>query len=227
MANLAAATDHSVSHALSVAHATLHNDGETNDMERMFTMLANLDSTVRTGFMNVETRLNNVQATLKTITDDVNHLKSTVNIVEDDLTKVKTDVIPNLENKLTARIEQLEQARLESELYSKKQNLLFFNIPPTPSLPGSTEDVVLTLRRHLPDIGVPNAHDIMFINAHRLPTKSPVQGRHLPIITKFANMFDRNMVLNFRPAAKKKFSVSPHLPAVMQQERRRLIPIRN
>ena len=217
------ANDQSVSQALYEAHATLH--GEPNDSSRMFTLLSNLDKTVRTGFLNVETRFNNLQETLKTVTSDVNHLKGAVKIVENDLRGVKVNVIPALEKKLTDKIEELEQAKLQSELYSKKQNLLFFNIA-TPPATGP-EDAEKTLCNHLSAVGVPNVKNLLFMNVHRLPTKSANQDRPDPIIAKFARMQDRNMILSFKPVDGIKYSVSPHLPTVMQQERRRLIPIRD
>ena len=85
-------------------------------------MLRSLDMTVRLGFAKLDAKLNVVQNTLKTITDDVENLKSSVAIVEGDLNDVKKDVIPKLEEELKKKIAALDHARLESELYTKKSN---------------------------------------------------------------------------------------------------------
>ena len=118
----------------------------------------------------------------------------------------------------------LEKARLEAELYSKKANLLFFNIPLASA--AYMEDTEAVLRDHLATIDFPGSVALQFVNVHRLPTKND-STRPDPIIAKFVTMKERNAVLNFKPSGDKKLSVAPHLPAAMQAARKRLVPIRN
>ena len=217
---------HTVSNALSNAHAALHHGHsvQPNEMAQLLATMQSLDVSVKAGFAQMDFKLNTVQESLNIVRTDVNHLKGSLAIVEGDLNTVKSKTIPELENNLKAKISALEQTRLESELYSKKTNLLFFNVPSSTAF--GEEDTEATLCNHLTSLGLPDVGDLIFCNVHRLPSKTTVQGKPHPIIAKFVRMKDRNMVLNFKPDVGK-LSVAPHLPVAMQAERRRLIPIRD
>ena len=118
---------HTVSNALPNAHAARHHGHsvQPNDMSQLLTTMQSLDVSVKTGFAQMDFKLNTVQESLNIARTDVNHLKGSLAIVEGDLNTVKSKTIPELENNLKAKISSLEQTRLESELYSKKTNLLF------------------------------------------------------------------------------------------------------
>ncbi len=149
---------------------------------------------------------------LKDVISDVHHLKGAVSVADEDLKGLKNSVIPTLEKELRAKFTSLEKAKLETELYSKKANLLFFNIPNTN---GAGEDTEATLISHLSSGGFQGLEDMIFANVHRLLTKAAVTGKLDPIIAKFVRMKDRNHVLNFKPTNGKNLSVVLHLPASM------------
>ena len=217
---------------LNSAHAVLHgHDGtmptqtdRSIEFAQLMTMMTSINQSVQAGFTKMDTRLDALQHSLSVVTADVDHLKSAVQIVEDDVNVIKDKTIPELEKDLTDKIEALEKARLEAELYSKKANLLFFNIPLASA--AYMEDTEAVLRDHLATIDFPGSVALQFVNVHRLPTKND-STRPDPIIAKFVTMKERNAVLNFKPSGDKKLSVAPHLPAAMQAARKRLVPIRN
>ena len=62
-----------------------------------------------------------------------------------------------MEAYLKKKIDALEKAKLETELYSKMMNLLLFNIPPATSPTADTEAV---LREYLSSVGLPKYYVI-------------------------------------------------------------------
>lgn len=70
-------------------------------------------------------------------------------------------------------------------MYSKKANLLFFNIPESKG-----ENTEAELRKLISRSSAPDAESIDFVNVHRLPTK---YGER-PIIAKFVKMKDRESI---------------------------------
>ena len=133
--------------------------------------------------------------------------------------------MPDLREELMSEIKNLSDQRIATELYSKRANLLFYGIPETKD---EDSEVVIKgfIKKHL-DI-VPN--DILFANVHRLPTRTTSKdARPKPIIAKFVQMKDRELILSAAPRLRNstmKFGISPHLPSCMQQARQKLLPIR-
>ena len=150
--------------------------------------------------------------------------------MEQELIEIKEDTLPKLKEEFQRKINDLEQARLAAELYSKKSNLLFFNIPPQTA--GRNEDSEQTLRGILLQTNITDSATIQFVNVHRLPTKANPSVPK-PIIAKFVKMPDRDKVLNavnssnITAAQDKNIIAVPHLPAPMQMERQRLVAVRN
>ncbi len=223
----------SVADTLASANSVLHGqrggsfDGGHHahvDLSQLTSIIHSIDNAVKTGFAKMESQFDNINDTLKEVISDVNHLKGAVSVMDEDLKSLKEGVIPKLETELRDKITSLEKAKLESELYSKKTNLLFFNIP---NMDGAGEDTEAVLTSYLSSVGLQGLQNMTFVNVHRLPTKTAVSGKPDPIIAKFVRMKDRNHVLNFKPTNGKNLTVAPHLPASMQAERKRLIPIRN
>ena len=148
-----------------------------------------------------------------------------------EVSEIKSKTVPNLEKELLAKITALEESKLATELYSKKNNLLFFNVPS-----DDGEDTEQVLRSFLTDeLDIDNGESMLFMNVHRLPSRSKETTKPYPIIAKFVLMRDRNMILNKArtkfstpgPNAGKKYAVAPNLPTEMQTERKRLVAIRN
>lgn len=221
-----------VSDTLNSAHAVLHaplhvpiQTDRPTEYSHLITLMTDMNKSVQSGFAMMNTRLDSLQQSVNAVTADVDHLKTAVNMVEDDVKEIKKDTIPKLKKELNDKIAELEKTRLTTELYSKKPNLLFFNVPMSSA--ANMEDTEAILRAHLDAVDFPGSDSIPFVNVHRLPTKDKESRRPDPIIAKFVMMKDRNAVLNYKPPADKKLSVAPHLPASMQATRKRLVPIRN
>lgn len=200
------------------------------DINAVHALLLQMDAKLN----NVNTRLDGLSSQLSTLKVEINEVK--VNLAEQErglqhmdteVVELKEDIIPNIKTELQNSIDKLDEARLATELYSKKSNLLFFNIPSSPA-----EDTEQVLRNTLAKSTLPQVKEIVFMNVHRLPSKQKVPGTYPPIIAKFVRMKDREAVLQTISKATiilgtKRVGVAPHLPAPMQAERKRLVPIRN
>ena len=194
-------------------------------MNTLYEMLTKMDKNMQTRFDGLERQLSKVNEDIKTIKHDISELDSGLKYVDAEMHEIKEDIVPKLERELLAKIDDLNKSKLQAELYSKKSNLLFFNIPQS-----LNEDTEVALRSVLDSTPIKQA-DILFANVHRLPTKASSNIPN-PIIAKFIKMKDRDAVLDavIRAEIKvdsKKIIAAPHLPASMSQERKRLVPIRN
>ena len=123
----------SVADTISNAHTALHDQGGSSasaqpDVAQIALMIRGIDISVKSGFSKLEHRMDNIQQTLNTVIGDVHQFRGAVAIIEKDVNDVKSDKI-KMEANLKEKIDSLEKAKLETELYSKKMNLLLFNIP--------------------------------------------------------------------------------------------------
>ncbi len=206
---------------------TLEHTLASVDMTKLFTMLCKLDTDMKSRFDGISSQITDMRDEFKSLKHDVEELDRGLRYADEEITELKDETIPKLQKDLMDKINDLQQAKLETELYSKKCNLLFFNIPQ-----NDHEDCEVVLRGVLSKSDIPSqkVKDIIFANVHRLPTKS--RSTDKPIIAKFVRMCDRDLVLNGITKCKdiilhdKPVLVAPHLPAPMQQERKRLMPIR-
>jgi len=182
-------------------------------------------------FNELNTQLGEIKTDIQTVKTDVNELKASQNFLSSEVDKINKETIPSVKKELKSRIAELEKVNLEQELYSKKSNLLFFNITQT----SKYEDTELVVRKFIAEKLDLDANNMPFMNSHRLPSRDKKADATDPIIVKFVTMKDRNSVLtasrtmlsNATNAKGKNYAVAPHLPKVMQQERKRLVPIRN
>ena len=127
-------------------------------------------------------------------------------------------------NSLTEENKDLKAQALEAEAYSKKMNLIFYNIPDKPKetlseLRGKLEQVF----RYM-DIDL---NRIYINNTHRLPSSDPDRPR--PVIVKFVSYLDRERVWNHREQLRGKpwnVFVREHYPKEMEENIKLLLPIR-
>ncbi|CAH1268735.1 Hypp3967 [Branchiostoma lanceolatum] len=102
-----------------------------------------------------------------------------------------------------------------AEMYSKKQNLLFWGIQH-----DASEDVEKKVREFMSaKLQVSNADSIPFVNVHRLPR---MKGN--PIIVKFVSQLHRDTVLRhaFNLPPNSGSGVSQHLPVALQKKKQEL-----
>ncbi len=200
------------------------------DLNTLYSALSSISTNMTTQFTTLNSQFSEFKEEIKQVTTKVNELTEGLSYLTKDVDQLKTETIPDLEKKLEERIKAVEQRCLQQELYSRKTNLLFFNIPETDG--EDCETVVRQFITH--ELDIADGGNMSFVNVHRLPTRSDGQ-RPKPIVVKFVSMRDRDVVLKnariklprSRAGADKKYAVAPHLPAEMQLERRRLVTIRS
>lgn len=126
-------------------------------------------------------------------------------------------------NLLKDENENLRLKLRTAEAYSKKNNLIFLNIP------ESDNETPAVLKRKLSDVCVLldiDIRDMCIDNIHRLPGPSHTCK---PLIVKFASFLDRDIIWNRKEALRKKNSkviIKQHLPAEVEKEVKQLLPIR-
>ena len=193
------------------------------DLGTLHELITKMDKSITSRFDGLFTQLAGLKAEVNEVKLGLADQEQGLKHIDAEVIEVREDIIPKLKEELQHSIQQLREATLAAELYSKKANLLFFNIPESKG-----ENTEAELRKLISRSSAPDAEGIDFANVHRLPTK---YGER-PIIAKFVKMKDRESVLTAVSRAaisfgEKKVGVAPHLPASMQAERKRLLPIRN
>ena len=179
----------------------------------------------KSNFTALSLQLETLKTELKEIKSDVSDLTLSVGSLDKDVRNIKEEDIPSLRAELKEEINSLKAQRVAAELYSKRSNLLFYGITQTPN--EVCEDVI---KRFIKDELHLDVNNMLLANTHRLPTRTvSTRDRPRPLIVKFVMMRDRDNVLSAAPHLRRspdRFGISPHLPAVMQQARQKLLPIR-
>jgi len=194
----------------------------------LYDMLENMNRNMTTRFDGIDRQLQKVNEDISEIKKDVSDLDTNLQSLDTDIVEIKEETIPALKAELQAEIAELRKTQLETEMYSKRSNLLFFNISSQGAV--KNEDTELALRSILDNIM--DQSKIIIANCHRLPSKGGNKGP-VPIIAKFVQMKDRNAVLeavtrtNFKLDAGRTLIAVPHLPAEILEKRKRLMPKRN
>ena len=194
-------------------------------MDELRMLLISMKEENKINFAKVTNQLDALQSEFASMKSEVEDLKQSVNFIVNEVNALRDETIPVLRQQLNQEIADLKKARVAAELYSKKSNLLFHGIEERVG-----EDTELVLRNFLTEhVKYDEAKNILFANVHRLPTKNTQGNRPNPIIAKFVQIKVRNEILSKASILKdsaQKFGISPHLPAVMQQARSKLVPIR-
>ena len=201
------------------------------DLTAVLNAVSSMAGEMKTQFAALSVQMSDIRDEIKSMKSNMSAMDKGLSMLNHEVSEIKSKTVPNLEKELLAKITALEESKLATELYSKKNNLLFFNVPS-----DDGEDTEQVLRSFLTDeLDIDNGESMLFMNVHRLPSRSKETTKPYPIIAKFVLMRDRNMILNKArtkfstpgPNAGKKYAVAPHLPTEMQTERKRLVAIRN
>ena len=141
-------------------------------------------------------------------------------ICEANITEIKQKDVSRLETK----IKQLENDLLQAKLYSRKGNLLVYGIPDHEK---NVDDATRKFFVKRLGIAQDRADRMLFVNIHRLPRMNKESLGPVPIIIKFVQMADRDLVLQsaYRNAAtlsKEKISVQTDLPPELKFLRHKL-----
>ena len=197
------------------------------DINTVHALLLKMDASINSRLDDLCTQMQTLKSEVRDMRINIDEQDRGLQHIDNEVSVIKVDIIPNLKAELQTSIADLQEAKLSAELYSKKSNLLFFNIPQS-----TGEDTEQVLRKVISKSTVPNPDSVIFMNVHRLPSRQSSGDQPAPIIGKFVRMKDRDNILNTISKAAiiigtKRVGVAPHLPAPMQAERKRLVPIRN
>ena len=165
---------------------------------------------------------------LNTIKSDVSNLKTDLSNVKRDLDRTRKQTIADNDNiydecqgqlwSVGSRIERLERKVEDHERYSRRDNLLFHDIPKEDGeTPEQTKAKLLTVLNENVD-GKEWSTDNHFVRVHRLKTKS----QNPPIIARFIKSDDKFRVLTAKQQLKDKgVGVSTDLTFNQREELRR------
>ena len=221
------------------------------DIKLILQKLNDMDTDIKCQFHNIEVAFQNkLDKVEKKLTDmynsvkletennktDIEHLKETVTKVEEsqtfqsdqmlDLSNEFNKKMKELQSKHDARekalkesIQSLENKMLDMEKHGRKYSLLFYGVEEKPkeNMYGVVKSTLID------DFKLPKEEvdDMVFANAHRLPTRG---SGHRPIIVKFVRFADRDRVLGqaFSGVLPKGKRVLTDLPPKMKEERYKL-----
>ena len=148
-------------------------------------------------------KLDNLSEEVRSMSKKIEDLEGTVEFNSEKISKMEMHDLPGLEKRTKDLISQLDDKMTLMEIYSRKNNLLFYGLKES-----QDEDVFDVLRKAFITLGLDErrAAGISLINAHRLPRRSPngessgpSQSKGsppAPIIAKFVTIPDRDAVLN-------------------------------
>lgn len=181
---------------------------------------------------NIESLLGNLVPTIVSIKADVSEIKehqSPIDLIDQKVDSMKSELDQVIaSNKHLAdqnRILKDRVIRLES--YSRRNNLIFYNVP------EDTAPVINTIRRILKEMGLNDTDNMLIDDAHRLgglatrPTLNPAyKPRPRPIIFRLVMKTDRHRIWSARfKLAKSKISLREDYPEEYERERNLLRPV--
>lgn len=127
---------------------------------------------------------------------------------------------------LLKRIKSLEAKNVQLENYSRRDNILFHNVPENETDSSDQyEACVAYIHRLLKDIGLRDPETLPIVACHRLGRRNTRMRKPRPIIVRFLSRRDRDTVFAKRSACKNEVKMSADFAAPTQARRRQLIPI--
>ncbi|XP_019613642.1 PREDICTED: protein unc-13 homolog C-like [Branchiostoma belcheri] len=184
-------------------------------LESIAAQLSTLSTQTTKNFQELSSSVSDLRDDIKSLRSEVSEVKQSVEFAHEQINLIKTEVIPGEVDALKSQVNDLESKLLAAEIYSKKQNLLFWGIPHE-----AKEDVVSKVRNFMEaKLHVDGADSIPFVNAHRLP-----RAKGNPVIVKFVSQLDRDSVLQhaYKLPPNSGTGVSQHLPVALQKKKAEL-----
>ncbi|XP_019621320.1 PREDICTED: uncharacterized protein LOC109467714 [Branchiostoma belcheri] len=195
---------------------SLGQESEVDNMESTQVSMSAISAQLREFAAKTSASFEKLNVAICTLSDDMKSLreevvsvKQSVSFAHEEIGELKKETTSSIA-KLEKRVNELEGKLLLSELYSKKQNLLFWGITVE-----KEENVIEKVYKFMEEkLGMQNVRGIHLVNVHRLP-----KMRGNPIICKFVSMLDRDKVLKhaYGLPPKSGVGVSVHLPVPIQK----------
>ena len=169
---------------------------KTENNEKEITQLKKEMSEKETAVRKVHSRIDKVVDNFEKLSSDMNETKTRCG---------------NLERKLY----EVSQQRLELDARCRRNNLLFHGVPET-----DEDNTRAELTTFLVDkCGLSNGNELLLQSVHRVPTRK-TPGKTRPIIAKFVDFRQRELVRSTRSNLKGKQAISQDLPKEIRNARR-------
>ena len=175
-------------------------------------------------FNVLESSVKTIEAEIATLSAKTSAVEKSVAVMDNSLKFLNSEVeeLKSQVNENVREIKSLGDRILYQDVYSRRENLRFFNIPEsTDTIEDSAELIYRFMERELE---VDDARNIEFQRVHRIGAKK--QGTSRPIIARFLRFPDRERV--FRRALELKDDIDVKVyadyPKEIQERRRKLWP---
>lgn len=175
-------------------------------------------------FNVLESSVKTIEAEIATLSAKTSAVEKSVGVMDNSMKFLNSEVeeLKSQVNENVREIKNLGDRILYQDVYSRRENLRFFNIP---EFTDTTEDSAELIYRFMErELEVDNARNIEFQRVHRIGAKK--QGTSRPIIARFLRFPDRERV--FRRALELKDDIDVKVyadyPKEIQERRRKLWP---
>lgn len=176
-------------------------------------------------FNNLESSVNGIKGEVAALSAKTDDFEKAVGTMDKSLTFLNSE-IEHLKSRVKeneAAMKSLNSRILYQDVYSRRENLRFFNIPEsTDTREENAKELIYRFMER--ELEVENARDIEFQRVHRIGAKKPESPR--PIIARFLRFPDREKV--FKRALELKDQIDVKLyadyPREIQERRRKLWP---
>ena len=189
-----------------------------SSLENMVEGVLQKFNTLESSVKSIEGEIATLNAKTNAVEKSVGAIDNSLKFLNDEIEKLKTNA-----NENEREIKSLSDRILYQDVYSRRENLRFFNIPESidPSQESAKELVYRFMER---EIELDHARDIEFQRVHRIGIKKPGSSR--PIIARFLRFPDRERV--FKRALELKDEIEVRVfadyPKEIQERRRKLWP---
>ena len=187
--------------------------------------LENMVEGVLKKFNTLESSVKSIEGEIATLNAKTNAVEKSVGAMDNSLKFLNSEIeeLKSKANESERKIKSLNDRILYQDVYSRRENLRFFNIPEStdPTQENAKELIYRYMER---EIEVDRARDIEFQRVHRIGVKK--SGSPRPIIARFLRFPDRERVFKRAMEVKDEIEVRVYAdyPKEIQERRRKLWP---
>ena len=176
-------------------------------------------------FNNRESSVNCIKGEVAALSAKTDDFEKVVGTMDTSLTFLNSEIeqLKSRVNENEAAMKSLNSRILYQDVYSRRENLRFFNIPEsTNTTEENVEELIYRFMER--ELKVENSRDIEFQRVHRIGAKKPDSPR--PIIARFLRFPDREKVFKRVLELKDEIDVKLYAdyPKEIQERRRKFWP---